>query len=292
MAETPKRMHSPRKQKHSSPKLNSITSHSPASLAPQTPRSATPLRRSARRSPLSLDATGEKTRVVEKFNEYVLKRPRTNAKDLEISKTPSKAISAEPDRTRETCNSAKKTRRRIEKEPTEAPFAPVSPDLSETRKRKSSRNEPAKVVTRARALRDLEGETKTKGSTVLKKKVFYKVVVYDGGEFGIGDNVYVKRREDASSDDEDPEVEDCRICFKAGTAIMIECDDCLGGFHLKCLRPPLKEVPEGEWVCEFCEAKKMGKELEFPKPPEGKKRVRTAREKLLSGDLWAARIER
>ncbi|PKI42515.1 hypothetical protein CRG98_037104 [Punica granatum] len=72
---------------------------------------------------------------------------------------------------------------------------------------------------------------------------------------------------------------------------MIECEDCLGGFHLKCLKPPLKEVPEGEWACKFCEAKKSGKEVELPKPPEGKKRVRTAREKLLSSDLWAARIE-
>lgn len=72
---------------------------------------------------------------------------------------------------------------------------------------------------------------------------------------------------------------------------MIECDECLGGFHLKCVKPPLKEVPEGDWICGFCEAKKLGKEVELPKPPKGKKRVRTLKEKLLSSDLWAARIE-
>ncbi|RZC53763.1 hypothetical protein C5167_012617 [Papaver somniferum] len=42
---------------------------------------------------------------------------------------------------------------------------------------------------------------------------------------------------------------------------MIECDDCLGGFHLKCLRPPLKEIPDGDWICEFCEARKAGKKV-------------------------------
>lgn len=72
---------------------------------------------------------------------------------------------------------------------------------------------------------------------------------------------------------------------------MIECDECLGGFHLKCLKPPLKEVPEGDWICVYCEAKKLGKIVEMPAPPKGKKRVRTAKEKLLDSDLWAARIE-
>lgn len=139
-----------------------------------------------------------------------------------------------------------------------------------------------KTRTRAQAQRGRHGP---------KKRVYYKKVVYDGGEFGVGDDVYVKRREDASSDEEIPEVEECRVCFRAGKALMIECDDCLCGFHLKCLKPPFKEVPEGDWFCRFCEARKLGKKVELPKPPKGKKRVRTLREKLLSSDLWAARIE-
>lgn len=108
----------------------------------------------------------------------------------------------------------------------------------------------------------------------------------------MGDDVYVKRREGVESDDEDPEVEACRICFQSGGSVMIECDDCLGGFHLKCLKPRLKKIPEGEWICGFCEARKMGKGVKLPKPPQGKKLSRTAKEKLLSSDLWAARIER
>ncbi|CAN6691619.1 unnamed protein product [Malus baccata var. baccata] len=72
---------------------------------------------------------------------------------------------------------------------------------------------------------------------------------------------------------------------------MIKCDDCLGGFNLKCLKPPLKDIPEGDWICGFCEARKLGKAVQLPTPPEGKKLVRTLREKLISSDLWATHIE-
>ncbi|KAM7272468.1 hypothetical protein ACFE04_027131 [Oxalis oulophora] len=153
-------------------------------------------------------------------------------------------------------------------------FFPVSPDRSEsqTKKRKRDTIEVKKD----------------------KKRVYYRKAIYDGGEFVVGDDVYVKRREDDEDElvDVVNVVEECRVCFKAGKSVMIECDDCLNGFHLKCVKPPLKEVPEGDWVCPFCtEAKKPGKKLVFPMPPKGKKLVRTLREKLLSSDLWAARIE-
>lgn len=156
-----------------------------------------------------------------------------------------------------------------------------------TERRKRKREKKPENVPKSRAQSRAQ-----QGRNAPKKRVYYKKAVYDGGEFAVGDDVYVRRREDASSDEEDPEVEECRVCFRAGKAVMIECDDCLGGFHLKCLMPPLKEVPEGDWVCGFCEAKKLGKEVKLPEPPKGKKRVRTLREKLLSSDLWAARIER
>ncbi|XP_062233423.1 origin of replication complex subunit 1 [Phragmites australis] len=124
-----------------------------------------------------------------------------------------------------------------------------------------------------------------------KKRAYYRKVVYDGGEFDVGDDVYVKRREAAESDAEDPENEECRVCFRAGGGVMVECDVCLGGFHLRCVRPPLRRVPEGDWACPYCDAERAGKAVERPKPPEGKRIVRTAKEKLLSSDLWAARIE-
>ncbi|KAK1282070.1 hypothetical protein QJS10_CPB22g01379 [Acorus calamus] len=130
------------------------------------------------------------------------------------------------------------------------------------------------------------------GRSSRKRRIHYKKVVYDGAEFEVGDDVYVKRKESGDDDDDDPELEDCRVCFESGRETMIECDRCLNGFHLGCLRPPLKEVPEGDWVCMFCEPpRKSGKRLELPRPPEGKRLRRTAREKLLSSELWAVRIE-
>ncbi|KAK9273264.1 hypothetical protein L1049_018071 [Liquidambar formosana] len=164
-------------------------------------------------------------------------------------------------------------------------FSPVSPEQFESKRRKRVDEG------RFNNVRIEKKKKKKRGEVAKPRRVYYRRVVYDGGEFATGDDVYVKRREDASSDDEDPEVEECRVCFKSGKAVMIECDDCLGGFHLKCLKPPLKEVPEGDWVCGFCEARKMGKQVVMPVPPEGKKRRRTARDKLLSSDLWAAHIE-
>ncbi|XP_024629084.1 origin of replication complex subunit 1B [Medicago truncatula] len=161
-------------------------------------------------------------------------------------------------------------------------FAPTSPDQSETKKRKRKNEVKVEKMVVTRAGR--------KGGKIAKVQ-YYKKVVYDGGEFEVGDDVYVKRREDATSDEEDPEVEECRFCFRSGDEIMIECDSCLGGFHLKCLTPPLKDVPEGDWICGICEGRKMGKDVDFPKPPKGKKLVRTMRQRLQSSDLWAARIE-
>ncbi|XP_074579369.1 LOW QUALITY PROTEIN: origin of replication complex subunit 1-like [Curcuma longa] len=128
-------------------------------------------------------------------------------------------------------------------------------------------------------------------SRTAKRRVYYKKVVFDGVVFEVGDDVYLKRREGLESDDDEPEVEECRICFREGGTVMIECDDCLGGFHLKCLKPPLRKVPEGDWICGFCEARKMGKDVQLPIPSKGKKVRRTAKEKLLSSDLWAARID-
>lgn len=63
--------------------------------------------------------------------------------------------------------------------------------MSEARKRKSP--DEGNVVTRARVSRN--------AGLMRKKRVYYKKVVYDGGEFAVGDDVYVKRRENASSDD-------------------------------------------------------------------------------------------
>ncbi|XP_019448316.1 PREDICTED: origin of replication complex subunit 1-like isoform X2 [Lupinus angustifolius] len=174
-------------------------------------------------------------------------------------------------------------------------FGTVTPVQSEKRKRrkKEEEGEGKRTVTRASASRkgklNLKLEKKGEKSKP-KRRVYYKKVVYDGGEFGVGDDVYVKRKYGLSDEDVDPVVEECRICFDSGSEVMIECDHCLGGFHLTCLKPPLNEVPEGDWMCGFCVDLKMGKKVQFPQPPEGKKLARTMRQKLLASDLWAAHI--
>jgi origin recognition complex subunit 1 len=33
---------------------------------------------------------------------------------------------------------------------------------------------------------------------------------------------------------------------------MLECSGCLRGFHMRCLKPPLKAVPDGDWLCRRC----------------------------------------
>lgn len=39
------------------------------------------------------------------------------------------------------------------------------------------------------------------------------------------------------------------LCLTCAHSLHFQCDS---PYHLKCLKPPLKEVPEGEWFCERC----------------------------------------
>ncbi|KAL2940943.1 Origin of replication complex subunit 1A [Bienertia sinuspersici] len=245
---------------------------SPSFLPPQTPNTQTPSRHFI---PPSIESTPTRrsSRRLSLHSDDLNLTP-----EKPIKQTTPKTLAKSP-KTPKSTRKSKLSSTQTEKVSTQEPIHPKSPALSEKRKRKSGDGLGNAVKTRARA------------QNVPKKRVYYKKVVFDGCEFVVGDDVYVKRRENASSDDEDPEVEECRVCFRGGRGLMIECDDCLGGFHLKCLKPPLKEVPEDDWTCGFCEAKKLGKEVQLPMPPKGKKRARTLREKLLSSDLWAARIE-
>lgn len=45
----------------------------------------------------------------------------------------------------------------------------------------------------------------------------------------------------------------CDTCGIGGK--LIACDSCELHFHLDCLEPPLKEVPEGTWICNTCTTK-------------------------------------
>ena len=49
----------------------------------------------------------------------------------------------------------------------------------------------------------------------------------------------------------------CEICSSADDADnMLLCDKCNRGYHLKCVVPAMPSIPEGEWFCQKCEAKR------------------------------------
>ncbi|CAH8477525.1 unnamed protein product [Dicrocoelium dendriticum] len=53
----------------------------------------------------------------------------------------------------------------------------------------------------------------------------------------------------------------CRICrHKTDDDHLLLCDGCNRAFHLYCLRPPLRRVPDGDWYCVSC--RPVSKDLE------------------------------
>lgn len=45
----------------------------------------------------------------------------------------------------------------------------------------------------------------------------------------------------------------CLICRKSNSpTLTLLCDNCNNPFHMRCLNPPLDEVPEGTWYCDRC----------------------------------------
>lgn len=100
------------------------------------------------------------------------------------------------------------------------------------------------------------------------KRRLLKKVVFEDVEYKPGDDVYVRmgkendakvcELEEEVVSDSDAEVEECVRCGEVGKEVMVECDECLGGYHLSCLNPPLEEVPEGYWKCANCEALAVG----------------------------------
>jgi hypothetical protein len=52
---------------------------------------------------------------------------------------------------------------------------------------------------------------------------------------------------------EDPDEINCMRCRRHdGDEHMILCDGCDSGYHTFCLDPPLKSIPEGDWLCPHC----------------------------------------
>lgn len=66
-----------------------------------------------------------------------------------------------------------------------------------------------------------------------------------------------------------PPVDSGDLCLTCGEGerddlTFLECERCEEGYHMDCLRPPLWELPEGEWFCPRCE--QSGFEWSHPPP--------------------------
>ena len=74
---------------------------------------------------------------------------------------------------------------------------------------------------------------------------FMSSVTVDGDTFSVGDSAYLRMTDDFDEDDF-TEVEVCQMCGHAEPeeVPMLECNKCLLGYHITCLRPPLTNVPK------------------------------------------------
>ena len=50
--------------------------------------------------------------------------------------------------------------------------------------------------------------------------------------------------------EEDDHMEFCRVCKDGGELLC--CDTCPSAYHVHCLNPPMKMIPDGEWHCPRC----------------------------------------
>lgn len=55
--------------------------------------------------------------------------------------------------------------------------------------------------------------------------------------------------------------DECAVCGDGGSLII--CDGCEGEYHMGCLNPKLKEVPEGYWECDECVDERLLKAREY-----------------------------
>ncbi|XP_033108738.1 chromodomain-helicase-DNA-binding protein 5-like isoform X2 [Anneissia japonica] len=53
-----------------------------------------------------------------------------------------------------------------------------------------------------------------------------------------------------AEEEPDEHMEFCRVCHDGGELLC--CDQCPLSYHIFCLNPPLKQIPDGEWLCPRC----------------------------------------
>lgn len=91
-------------------------------------------------------------------------------------------------------------------------------------------------------------------------------LAYYYGTFKTSDNyrllkVVCEEEQEDKAKEEKTKVDQCAICDDGGNLLI--CDGCEGEYHMRCLRPALKEVPEGYWECDECVNRKMIQARDF-----------------------------
>jgi len=61
-------------------------------------------------------------------------------------------------------------------------------------------------------------------------------------------------------DEDDEHMEFCRTCKEGGELLC--CDSCPNAYHLRCIEPPLEEMPELSWTCPRCACEPLGGKVE------------------------------
>lgn len=59
-----------------------------------------------------------------------------------------------------------------------------------------------------------------------------------------------KKKKEKKASEDDGESDVCDVCSDGG--FLIVCEKCDRNYHLNCLDEPLKDVPEGIWICPTC----------------------------------------
>lgn len=104
----------------------------------------------------------------------------------------------------------------------------------------------------ATAARETEAGSKPRRKRCKKAKSSHKhlrqllqSVMVDGHTYHVGDSAYLKMTDDFDEDDF-AEEEVCQVCGSSEPldVPLLECNKCLLGYHLTCLKPPLVAVPK------------------------------------------------
>lgn len=114
---------------------------------------------------------------------------------------------------------------------------------------------------------------------------FTSITVRDRFENG---NIVRKIQVEASNTElnlDDVDLTHCEVCSHTDREDqMLLCDGCNRGYHMDCLSPPLTEIPESSWYCDYCfasdesndedEVNQLIAEMEVVGVPETRMRVR------------------